>query len=71
MYDIAVKPAFQRKGIGRQLLDTLLHYSQQNGFINVFVPANEEDTHALDFYHATGGNPEKVVYFTYVTNKNF
>ncbi len=71
LYDIAVKPEFQRKGIGRQLLDALLSYSQQNGFSSVFVPAHEEDTHALDFYRATGGEPEEVVYFTYSTNKKF
>lgn len=31
----------------------------------MFVAASEEDVHALDFYHSTGGEAEKVVHFNY------
>ena len=31
----------------------------------VFVPADDEDTHALDFYRAMGGEPQPVTIFTF------
>lgn len=65
IYDIAVKPTFQRKGVGKQLLSTLQEYCRQQGIREIFVAANEEDEHAVDFYRATGGDAEKVVHFSY------
>jgi aminoglycoside 3-N-acetyltransferase I len=70
IYDIAVAPDYQRKGIGKKLLSELNDYCRQKGIAEVFVAANEEDTHALDFYRATGGAAEKVVHFTYFTAEN-
>jgi len=65
IYDIAIKPAFQRKGFGRKLLVNLEEYSRQSGIKVMFVAANEEDADAMDFYHSTGGKAEKVVHFNY------
>jgi aminoglycoside 3-N-acetyltransferase I len=65
IYDIAVNPAFQQKGLGKQLLLSLKEYATQKNISAIFVDANEEDEHALDFYHATGGKAEKVIQFTY------
>jgi hypothetical protein len=31
----------------------------------IFVDANEEDQHALDFYRSMNGREEKVVQFSY------
>jgi aminoglycoside 3-N-acetyltransferase I len=69
IYDIAVKPLFQRKGLGRQLVSELKNHCLQNGINGMFVAANEEDEHALDFYRSTGGHPQKVVHFEYTWNK--
>lgn len=69
IFDIAVKPAFQRKGLGRMLLLSLEKYCKQNDIKVMFVEANEEDVHAVDFYHSTGGKAEKVVHFNYLLNK--
>src|SRR5664279_4903362 len=69
IYDIAIKPAHQGKGLGKKLLLFLEEYCRQNGISSMFVAANEEDEHALDFYHATGGKAEKVVHFNYLLNK--
>jgi aminoglycoside 3-N-acetyltransferase I len=65
IYDIAIKQKFQRKGLGKQLLFTLREYCAANKIKEMFVAANEEDEHALDFYHSSGATPEKVVCFNY------
>lgn len=64
IYDIAVRAAHQRKGIGR-LLVTELQESAGATINNVFVAADNEDVHALDFYRALGGTPAPVTMFTF------
>ena len=65
IYDIAVHPQFQRKGLGEKLLSALEDHCRRNGIATMFVEAHEEDAHAIDFYRATGGKAEKVVHFNY------
>jgi aminoglycoside 3-N-acetyltransferase I len=65
LYDIAVQANFQRKGLGKTLLQALEQYCKEKSIKTMFVAAHEEDTHALDFYHATGGRTEKVRHFSY------
>jgi aminoglycoside 3-N-acetyltransferase I len=65
IYDIAVMPAYRRKGIGRQLVAALRAKAVVAGINVVFVPADNEDTHALDFYTALGGVPAPVTIFTF------
>jgi aminoglycoside 3-N-acetyltransferase I len=65
IYDVGIQPEYRRKGLGKKLMDTLKEHCKQNGIPEFFVPANEEDTHALDFYRATGGMAERVVHFNY------
>jgi aminoglycoside 3-N-acetyltransferase I len=65
LYDLAVKPEFQRTGIGKRLIQELKKYCVTNGIKEFFVLAHEEDGHAIEFYHATGGRSEKVVNFLY------
>ncbi len=65
IYDIAVMPAYQRQGVGRQLVTTLRAHAAAAGIGVVFVPADNEDTHALDFYRALGGAPTAVTIFTF------
>lgn len=61
IYDIAVHPAHQRKGVGKALVARLREYSEHV----VFVPADNEDAHAVDFYRALGGTPASVTFFTF------
>ena len=65
IYDIAVLPDFQRRGIGRQLVAALRTQAAAQGITVVFVPADNEDTHALDFYQSLGGEPQPVTIFTF------
>ena len=65
VYDVAVKPGFQRLGIGKALIHNLKEYCRRNGIKEFFVLAHEEDEHAVEFYHSTGGKGEKVVNFLY------
>ena len=68
LYDMAVKPEYQRTGIGKELIENLKEYCVQNKIETFFVMAHEEDIHALEFYHAMGGKSEKVVNFLYTNH---
>jgi aminoglycoside 3-N-acetyltransferase I len=65
IYDVAVRADWQRRGVGRQLIETLRAAAAQAGITDLFVPADTEDVHALDFYRAIGGAPTPVVMFTF------
>jgi len=70
IYDIAVVPDWQRHGVGRQLMSALRSQAAGAGITVVFVPADNEDTHALDFYQALGGVPAPVTIFTFGDSQN-
>jgi aminoglycoside 3-N-acetyltransferase I len=65
IYDLAVQPSFQRKGVATHLLTTLKEYCRQKRIGQLFVAANEEDAHAINFYLRSGGKSEKVLHFTF------
>lgn len=65
IYDIAVRESCRRRGVGKALVNTLLGQARQAGIDVAFVPADNGDTHALDFYRAVGGVPSPVTLFTF------
>ena len=65
IYDIAVRSDHQRKGIGRRLVAELRAQAAGMGIRELFVPADDEDVHALDFYRALGGEAAPVTIFTF------
>ena len=69
VYDLAVKTEYQRMGIGKAILLNLKEECIRNGIKEFFVMAHEEDEHAIEFYHATGGKSERVVNFLYETSE--
>ncbi|MFY0600204.1 MAG: GNAT family N-acetyltransferase [Cyclobacteriaceae bacterium] len=69
LYDLAVKTEFQRKGIGKELMNEVKNYCKQVGIETAYVQADVEDDHAVAFYNATGGSPQKVIHFNYPTSE--
>lgn len=65
IYDIAVRTDQQRKGVGRRLVAELRAQAAALGMHELFVPADNDDRHALDFYHALGGTPAAVTIFSF------
>jgi aminoglycoside 3-N-acetyltransferase I len=65
IYDIAVRKDRQRKGVGRRLVAALFASAARAGINDAFVPADNEDVHALDFYRALGGVAAPVTIFTF------
>jgi aminoglycoside 3-N-acetyltransferase I len=65
IYDLAVRVDRQRQGIGRQLIEALRTVASEAGIHELFVPADNEDTHALDFYRAVGGAAAPVTIFSF------
>jgi len=65
IYDIAVRKSHQRQGIGRRLVAALREHAAAAGIRDIFVAADDEDLHALDFYRALGGTASPVTFFTF------
>ena len=65
VYDLAVRTDRQRQGIGRRLMHALRDAAGAAGIGDVFVPADVDDAHALDFYRAIGGEAAPVTMFTF------
>lgn len=65
VFDLAVHPRYQRQGLGSRLMKAVADYSRTLSADEVFVQADDEDVHALEFYRNTGGIPEKVTHFNY------
>lgn len=65
VFDLAVLKDHQRQGIGSRLWQAVVDHSRTLGAEEVFVQADNEDAHAIEFYRATGGIPESVTHFNY------
>jgi len=65
IYDIAVREDHQRRGVGRLLMSHLARTAGDAGIHELFVPADDEDAHALEFYRALGGVASHVTFFTF------
>lgn len=68
IYDLAVKTAFQRQGIGKQLIAAINDYCKKAGIEKVFVQADDTDDYTLEFYHSSGAERGKAVNFYYHLN---
>ncbi len=65
IYDLAITQNMQRQGVGKGIISFLKKYCKDNGYGEIYVQAELEDQHAIEFYKATGGHPEKVIHFSY------
>lgn len=51
---IAVKPSFQKRGFGKDLLRALLHKAPSYGIHRIFLEVSEKNTWALKLYQKLG-----------------
>jgi len=51
--------------VGRHLVTELRNSAAASGIANVFVAADNDDVHALDFYRALGGTASPVTLFAF------
>jgi aminoglycoside 3-N-acetyltransferase I len=65
IYDLAVRRDHQRRGVGRELVAKLREEAAEIGVHDIFVPADNDDAHALDFYRALGAAASPVTIFTF------
>jgi len=65
IYDLAVRADRQRRGIGRALVLGTLDLAKAKGLRVAFVPAHDEDAHAIAFYRAIGARASPVTFFTF------
>ena len=68
IYDLAVRRENQRQGVGRRLIRELRDRAVAVGIRDVFVPADNEDSHALDFYRALGAWESPVTHFIFTAS---
>lgn len=65
LWDLAVDPEVQRRGIGRRLMEAVRAHARARGLAATFLFADDEDLHAIDFYRAIGGRAAPVTMFTW------
>jgi aminoglycoside 3-N-acetyltransferase I len=65
LYDIAVLERFRRLGAGRMLIDCLRQSALDVGISVVFVPVDEQDGEALEFYRSLRGAESPVRFFVW------
>lgn len=65
VYDLAVHEDIRRRGVGRRLVEALRAQAADAGIAEVFVAADEEDVHALEFYRSLSGRESPTAFFTW------
>ncbi len=65
LYDIAVHPEHQKKGIGTKLVEYLKTEAVARGVRTIFVEAESGDEGAVSFYRAVGGQELSVNHFNF------
>lgn len=65
IYDLAVREDHQRQGVATRLVLELRTAAALMGIHEIFVPADNEDEDALDFYRAQGATASPVTLFTF------
>ncbi len=66
IYDVAITPEFQQRGLGKKLISEVCSYCRNNNFKEIFVQAEGTDYSAVGFYKKTGVSEEiKANHFVY------
>lgn len=71
LYDLAVLPSFQRKGVGKRLIHHIKTYCEKKGVNELFVQAHKEAS-TLYFYQSTlPDRTEEVMLYSYACSPSF
>ncbi|MFM2307944.1 MAG: hypothetical protein RLY87_64 [Chloroflexota bacterium] len=65
IYDLAIHPDFQRRGLGALLIKTVSTYCTNQHIPLFFALAHADDEPAVEFYRATGAQLESVMNAVY------
>ena len=63
--EVSVAPAYQRRGIGKQLMQALLAHGRTLGCREAWLGTELDNTAARRLYAAVGGKEETMVYVTF------
>lgn len=68
---MAVDPEYQRRGIGKKLLESLERVARNNNIKKIFVFTNHEDKEVIQFYEKNGySNVGTLQHYQYGTNNH-
>jgi aminoglycoside 3-N-acetyltransferase I len=70
VYDIAVMQTHRRQGIGRRLLEMARSLAAERGIATTWVPVDNRDVHALEFYRSAGGAPSSATIFAFPSDRD-
>ena len=65
VYDLAIHPDFQRRGLGTLLIQNVRTYCANQRIPLFFALAHADDDPAVEFYRATGAHLESVINAVY------
>ncbi len=66
IYDVGITSTYQRKGLGKALMEEVCRFCEQNGFETAYVEAEADDEQAVSFYRKTRYSLEmNAIHFNY------
>lgn len=65
IYDIAIKTAHQRKGVGIELMKFAKKFCVEHGIKEMYVAAEDDDDNALSYYRKTDAEEQGARFFIY------
>jgi aminoglycoside 3-N-acetyltransferase I len=71
IYDLAGHPTYQKRGVGKKLIQSLRGEAKARGVKTVFVEAEAEDEGAVAFYRKLNGEEEDVRHFNFSVGEQF
>jgi len=52
--NVAVDPEYRRRGIGRELIDAMIHHAEKNRMTTIYLEVRVSNTAAISLYRAAG-----------------
>ena len=65
LYEIAVEPLCRKKGVAKELIESLKKVCVSKGIREMYVGTEKDNYPAIKLYKATGGEMEEITWFVY------